>query len=656
MMDVQHTNNNKIPATNPWGNRPKPTDVSQASGKGMCWEHQLELANAHGGDIWLCIPHNADSVFIQNAAALTLANLNANAFVYVENSNEVWNSQAEMHNQFETNYQRALAEGQNLNSPLRFGGETNEEAWHFRYHALRTKEIGDIFKSVFGAQASRIRPIYAGQIVRGMTIRSGLEMLAGVYGDVLNSIWGVAGAPYYNLGEGNLSASPAITKAQALTLLQQSVNGMPAAFEEFMDAAVYFGLKERIVCYEAGPDTFGPNHIQAKYDASMDPQMRTIQKSFYDMLHRTGFLWANQFIAGVQNAWNDQYGTWGLAPKWGWLGIPAGQPNAPQKFLAIKDVLAAPRPALGEYPLAVPIDARKFVGRASTWQTDQQALVFLNTNDERSYLFRVDTPGLYALHVCASTNSSDRQLEFKVNNGQPKTLTLRNTGDFSKFEYNALPALFTLGKGLNSLRLKSLVQQGFDVKFLRMKLIKASTQETGEVSMAPSPLGEALTAATDNDGQHTVLGLGSAAKAGIDDLFPVNTNVFWYNGVAVAGATTFSIGAVADQPGGFVAYQSPAAATDIIRFDIPLKAGNYRLTLIGQKTSDGGRFNTFLNGQQIGSTTDWYAASNTNNSRVNITFTVVQSGMQRIEFRNVAKNAASTGNFVVMSSVNVKPV
>ena len=78
--------------------RKLPTDASQnrmdAAGKkdGACWEHVIEIANRTATDPWINVPISASSAYILELAQLFKDNLNEGLTVYVESSNEVWNT------------------------------------------------------------------------------------------------------------------------------------------------------------------------------------------------------------------------------------------------------------------------------------------------------------------------------------------------------------------------------------------------------------------------------------------------------------------------------------------------------------------------------------------------------------------------------------
>ncbi len=136
------------PATTEWSQRKLLTDASQAAipiiGKlgGASWDLVIELANLVHKDVWICVPASASTDYIQNLAQLFLDNLDPSLNIYLENSNEVWNSifPQQLYNVAEAN-------------DLGIGEHEN--------HARRTVQLAQIFGSVFGPGSinTRLRPI-----------------------------------------------------------------------------------------------------------------------------------------------------------------------------------------------------------------------------------------------------------------------------------------------------------------------------------------------------------------------------------------------------------------------------------------------------------------------------------------------------------------
>ncbi len=96
-MDWQRTNTQDEVA---WNTRATKTYFSQATGKGVALGHMIELCNELRADPWFCMPHKADAAYITSFATMVrdgdpangIPPLHANAKIYVEWSNEVWNS------------------------------------------------------------------------------------------------------------------------------------------------------------------------------------------------------------------------------------------------------------------------------------------------------------------------------------------------------------------------------------------------------------------------------------------------------------------------------------------------------------------------------------------------------------------------------------
>lgn len=134
------------PATTQWSQRKLPTDASQGAiltiGKweGGCWEYVIDLANRTKISPWINVPVSADTNYVTQLATLFRDNLDPNLHIFVESSNEVWNSSFP---------QRAWSAAQATALGI------NEH----QNHARRTVELAQIFESVFGAGSlnSRIR-------------------------------------------------------------------------------------------------------------------------------------------------------------------------------------------------------------------------------------------------------------------------------------------------------------------------------------------------------------------------------------------------------------------------------------------------------------------------------------------------------------------
>jgi len=131
-----------------WDTRAKVTDATYATGKGVPLEVMLDLANRLGIDPWFNMPHKASDAYMTNFAKLVRDRLKANRKVYVEYSNEVWNWQFPQAH-------FALQQGKS-----RWSTEGDVFA---QWYGLRTAQMSDIWKRVFGQQRSRVVSVMATQ-------------------------------------------------------------------------------------------------------------------------------------------------------------------------------------------------------------------------------------------------------------------------------------------------------------------------------------------------------------------------------------------------------------------------------------------------------------------------------------------------------------
>lgn len=76
-----------------WGTRVQPTAQLQGlDQRGIAFEHMVELARRVDADLYLTIPHTADDNFVSQMISLVDAQLAPHLRLFIEFSNEVWNS------------------------------------------------------------------------------------------------------------------------------------------------------------------------------------------------------------------------------------------------------------------------------------------------------------------------------------------------------------------------------------------------------------------------------------------------------------------------------------------------------------------------------------------------------------------------------------
>ena len=303
-MDWGNTNGNKLTQ---WSQRSTPLTPSYSGGKGVSYESMIDLANLAKSDAWICVPAHADVNYIKSLAKLCKSRLSPSAKLYIENSNEVWNWGFE---QAQFNLQQAKAEGPNAKD-LNWDGTTGEWTWPARRVAKRLMQIRGIFAEVYGSSfKTTVRPVLAAQIVWPENwMEQGLNYIERNYGPPKDYIYAIAGAPYFNVE--SIKDKKVATKEEILDALEKSVDTMDTWAKGNWYRAVIKKYNLKFLAYEAGPDTFGPNSIEAKRDAQFDPRMKSIMLKYYRKWREIGGGLMNYFVAGATN-YDSQYGTWGL--------------------------------------------------------------------------------------------------------------------------------------------------------------------------------------------------------------------------------------------------------------------------------------------------------------------------------------------------------
>jgi len=79
-------------STGRWESRETLQSARQTTTEGVAIEYMVDLCNELGADPWFCMPHVADDDYVRRFAELVKESLNRDARVYVEFSNEVWNT------------------------------------------------------------------------------------------------------------------------------------------------------------------------------------------------------------------------------------------------------------------------------------------------------------------------------------------------------------------------------------------------------------------------------------------------------------------------------------------------------------------------------------------------------------------------------------
>jgi len=427
-MDWTHTNFQEV---SEWNQRTLPTAATVAVPTGIPWEYCIQLCNELDRDAWINVPLKASDNYVRELAKLFKANLEPGRKLYLEYSNEIWNWSF---TQFGQNETLAMQEVNAGNSDLVFPGEEGKNAqgeyihkWSFVYRriAKRLVQIRNIFATEYGegAMNDTVRPVYASQVVNPWLVQLGLDWMNRRGYVPSRYLYAIAGAPYFSVGSADSQTN--LTKNQVLDALADGVNEWfteyrtgARAMETNRAESLANGL--RYFSYEGGPDTFGPNNIVAKKQASLDPRMADISEAYLDGWFKAGgdlFMW---FVMGATN-YDSQYGTWGLTND-------MRNQSAP-KIQAIDRVAgrAKPSPTLGTL-LPGTIDARRFAGVDGNWTTANPYLRWFGAGATYDYLFRVTGTGRYAIRFTAATEAAGKKARIRINANDAGEITFPNSG------------------------------------------------------------------------------------------------------------------------------------------------------------------------------------------------------------------------------------
>jgi len=338
-----------------WSDRPLPSWASFNrnpggrygwQGIGGPWEHVIRLSNELQTDAWIDIPANATDDYVRKVAQVFAygsdgANpypgpradpayppLDSNLNLYIEYSNELWNS---LYTQTQDNCRATSDElVGNPNSPLNYDATWNRVAWivgdphynpNFDYEkcwrriAKRGVEISNVFRSVFGdaAMGARIRPVLMTQQNNGQgTFAAAMKMMFGYFDNGEGNFVSNPHPPsYYFYGAGGSGYYSPPDTVTGVAALFSSPEMTPAGWAPSLrtDAAIAVALGLKRVCYEGGPglDTINGPRDAISAQAVDDPRMTTTIVS----MHNAWSSFGGDLFVYFQAAGDYQ---WGFTP------------------------------------------------------------------------------------------------------------------------------------------------------------------------------------------------------------------------------------------------------------------------------------------------------------------------------------------------------
>ena len=338
-MDWLQTNGSTIRS---WSDRPLPTQAFFGTVKGVPIEIAVQAANAISADAWLNVPAMADDRYITQMATLVRGLLGSTQKVYVEFSNEVWNASF-------SQYQYAISQGKAL-WPTRPGGSGGYE-WNRNFYGMRTAQICDLWKAVWGADKARVICVLGGQAAWSFSASESLKCPYWAQGSPCSGhgINAVAIAPYMG-GQvpSAWTAHPDGGLADLfLSLYSQNDPSIPkggflaqdAGWESDYARNVVEPYKLPLIAYEGG-QTFAngatPPLDRLYVAANTDPRMGDAYAKYLEQWKRLGgelFVYYNDVGVG------SKYGSWGAIQSLMQTTDPLS--SAPPKWQAIQKFISS---------------------------------------------------------------------------------------------------------------------------------------------------------------------------------------------------------------------------------------------------------------------------------------------------------------------------
>lgn len=285
-----------------WKQRPTPRTYTQATTRGVAFEHMTQLVNQLDAHAWINIPHLADDEFVRNTARLWATQMEPGRKLYVEYSNEVWNSI----------FPQALwAEAQGVAQGL--AGDSFQARLHF--YAKRSTEVFQIFRQTFdalGGSKPELVCVLGAQYGNPWTSQVLLD-----FGTSSQHADALAIAPYFGIDLGspaNLWTVLAMGTEQIIDACRAEIEG-PLAERIGQHAAIAASKGVELISYEGGQHLVGfsgmefvPALTQKFVDANRHPGMYDLYTELVETWRQRG---GQDFVAYSFCRTFGTYGSWG---------------------------------------------------------------------------------------------------------------------------------------------------------------------------------------------------------------------------------------------------------------------------------------------------------------------------------------------------------
>jgi hypothetical protein len=273
-MDLLATNGSTLVN---WADRPTVGKRSFNDGRGIPYEHAFQLSAAAGNkDLWINVPVGATDDFINQFASLVCAQapIGSTFRVYVEWSNEVWNSAMP---QWKTNNAAALAD-----ATLKYDGMTDPNILMYRRIGAQCIKIAEAICTAYNKANifdTPVRMVLAGQAEQPNVLRYALDYINTQVGPPSRYIYGTAIAPYDYFRDGFQITATTTADQIVAEFLANAVNANDANVMTNHGYADQYGLRK--LAYEFGlDDGQGSVAVPAKIAAQYLPAVQDAIRAY----------------------------------------------------------------------------------------------------------------------------------------------------------------------------------------------------------------------------------------------------------------------------------------------------------------------------------------------------------------------------------------
>ena len=347
-MDWGSTNDSPIRY---WSERTRPNAQTQAMPGGVALEYMIDYCNRTLSEPWFCMPHMADDDYIRRFATMVRDNLDTRLKIYVEYSNEVWNSIFE-----QTHYCDSVGSAQGLDP-----SDTHPWEAGWRYSGRRSKQIFKIWEEVFG-NTDRIVRVIASQMNTYVTERKLETDSVYKYTDA------VAIAPYFGGAYNDADRMEEIAAWTVDQLLDSCLKDIRGNIRNEIEAHVNlckqyntdYGTDLKLIAYEGGQHLTAWNTNQAATDlftaANRSPRMKDLYITYFEMWDTLGGTLFAQFSSLCSPG---PYGAWCV------LENVDQDPATAPKYQALLELIAA-HPAPGRASVHRSVSQRDYYESGSS--------------------------------------------------------------------------------------------------------------------------------------------------------------------------------------------------------------------------------------------------------------------------------------------------